>query len=228
MPAGIAVSTWYYGIMKIKSNVDAWTEIYPFKPAGTLLEAQKSLGQLLADRSALLSSDCVVSELHVSQKGGARDKWPALTDTSPPLRIPDDYFDGVLVGSEIAIEGSNTTGDGVTYRFETGTGQYDTKAIKGVRDSWIVRNIFNVDPGAPYPVGGPYLAVGEVTPATAEGLVLANFLSYYRDHCAMYQFDSGAGNYKSFTFSSYWFRQVTRRKVGGKGMFGKGRQSSYS
>lgn len=215
---GSTVADFYVGKLTITSGVDSFNEVYSFTPGTTRTQAQSGLGLILKARSRLISGDLTIQKARVSLSGGVRDKFPATGVTNT------DYAP-ILIGAEVAIEASNATGDGLDFRFETGDGKFATRAVKGVRDSWIAGNLFTVTPAASYPIGGPYLTYGV---GDAEADVVSNYLSIVRDLTALYVYDSISGLYQPYTFATWRFRRVTRRKVGGKYNLGRGRQRNYA
>lgn len=218
---GSTVADFYAGKLTIVSGVDSFNEIYPFTPGTTRSQAQSGLGLIVKSRARLISGDLTIQKARVSLSGGVRDKFPTTGNTNT------DYAP-FLIDAEVSAETGNATGDGLDFRFETGDGKYATRAIKGVRDSWIAGNQFTVTPSASYSIGGPYLTYAVLPLLDTAADVLSNYLSLVRDLTALYVFDSLTGLYQPYTFATWRFRRVTRRKVGGKYNLGRGRQRNYA
>lgn len=209
------VVSFWRGKLTIGSPYDSFTEIYDMAPGSTKTQAQTALGLIMTARVPLLAGDMTIKRASLSNSNGERDKAPPIGGA----------YDPILVGAEVAIENSNLTGDGLDFRFETLTGKFATKCIKGVRDSWIENNTFTITPSASYPIGGPYLAYAA---PDAEADLISNFLSIVRDKTALYVWDEDTDMYDNWTFETWVFRMTSRRKIGGRFAFGRGRQRNFS
>lgn len=222
MAAFTGVGDHYTGRLVMTAGEDSWTEKYPFKPGFTPVQARTSLGLIIAARAPLMGYECTIDRAVVTFSDAERDRLPATVGATT-------WYNKVLLDAEIAVESINSSGDGLDFRFEVGNGQFSTRALKGIRDGWVVGGFLTLTLPAPYPAPvGPYLADGPVAPATASEVALNNYLSRVRDYCALYVFNPATNLYDGGTYDSWIYRKVTRRRVGGSFQFGRGAKRKYT
>lgn len=124
----IYVPDFMVATIKVNSKAKGgWSEKYVLNTTD-YATAKTTLATIINFRSAILAAGFSVID-------GTCSKQSLKGDSV----LPSGYsYLPTLLAAEGAIEACNEPGDGLLYRFDTGTGKKSNRLIRGVRDSWIL------------------------------------------------------------------------------------------
>lgn len=192
------------------------TEIYPLGPLGARIDAVNIGINIAKARRLILAAPFQIQRASIHSFGGKRDRSLVQNGAADPLNVDTE------AGPPIAIESTNDKKSCLLLQMETAGGDWSTRPISFLRDTWIAAGNLQF---VPTPYTAPLIPGTHLVAGLTKENAMGNFIGVIRDYVKLYQRDPlVTGNVDILSLPNFTLLDVSSRDRGATAGSPRGRQ----
>lgn len=217
---GIAKSSFYYGVLHVKGGGHGWCEKYHLGGLSNYVNARTAFLHIVLARTMILANDFVIHHARVSRLDVKRERKVVPGVPFSPLNTDTE------AGSPPVITACNDVKSCIQISFETDTGAWNNRLIRGIRDAWVTGNTCVVTPSIPASV-----VLGDLVAGKTKEVALGSYMRAVMDLDVHKYADTTPGQEGTLItepWTSAAVVQVTSRDTGKAFRSGRGRAPVFN